>query len=239
MAPTLIVTAALLGAAAGLLLPRPAHRLAVDPGDPWRATAPDGTPIPGWIGPARTTHSGWYGPNTPATATATALLCAALATAAGPVPELCVWLLMAPVLVLLALVDGAVQRLPDVLTLPLAAATAALLGLAALVPGAKGSWTHALLGACALGGGYFVLFLVNPRGMGFGDVKLATSLGLALGWYGWGVLMLGALAGFVYGSLYGLSLVLRGRATRKTALPFGPFMVAGAFTGLLLGGFGA
>ncbi|WUW19072.1 A24 family peptidase [Streptomyces sp. NBC_01465] len=235
----LTLLAGLLGAAAGLLLPRPAHRLSVEPEEPWRATAPDGAPLTGWIGPARTAHRGWYGPSTPVTVTVTALLCAALALSAGPVPELCVWLLIAPVLVLLALVDRAVKRLPDVLTLPLAAATAALLGLAALIPGARGSWIHALLGACALGGGYYVLFLVNPRGMGFGDVKLATSLGLALGWYGWGVLMLGALAGFVYSSLYGISLVAMGRATLKTALPFGPFMVAGACTGLLLGGFGA
>ncbi|MEV0096036.1 A24 family peptidase [Streptomyces sp. NPDC050738] len=235
----LALAGGLFGAAAGLLLPRPAYRLAVEPEEPWRSVTPEGHPVGGWLGPARTSYGGRYGPSTPATVTVTALLCAALAVAAGPVPELCVWLLIAPVFVLLAMVDRAVQRLPDVLTLPLAAATTALLALAAVLPGARGSWTGALLGGCALAGGYFVLFLVNPRGMGFGDVKLAMSLGLALGWYGWGVLMLGALAGFVYGSLYGISQVARGRATRRTALPFGPFMVAGACTGLLLGAFGA
>ncbi|MCX4548527.1 A24 family peptidase [Streptomyces sp. NBC_01387] len=234
----IVVIAACFGAAAGVLLPRPAYRLAVEPGTPWQDTTPSGQPIAGWLGPARA-GDGWYGPGTPVTATVTALCCAALAAAAGPVPELAVWVLLAPALVLLGMVDRAVQRLPDVLTLPILAATAALLGAAALVPGAKGSWTAALLGGLALGGGYFVLFVINPNGMGFGDVKLAAGLGVALGWYGWGVLLLGAFAGFLYGALYGAALMVRGRAGRKTSMPFGPFMVAGAFTGLLLGGFGA
>ncbi|MEV6792369.1 A24 family peptidase [Streptomyces sp. NPDC051320] len=234
----LIVLAACLGAVIGILIPRPAYRLSVPPQTPWHGVSPTGAPITGWFGPARG-DDGWYGPSTPAVALLTAALSAALAAAAGPVPELGVWVLLAPALVLLGTVDRAVQRLPDVLTLPIAAATAVLLGVAALIPGAKGSWPTALLGGLALGGGYFVLFLINPNGMGFGDVKLAAGLGIALGWYGWGVLLLGAFAGFLYGGVYGVGLMLRGRAGRKTAMPFGPFMVAGALTGVLLGGFGA
>ncbi|GAA3374966.1 A24 family peptidase [Streptomyces sannanensis] len=203
-----------------------------------------GPPLPDGprIQPVRRLGTGFWGgaPGaTPAVAGLTAAVCAALAGAVGFAPELGVWLLLAPFFVLLALVDRAVQRLPDVLTLPLAAAAAVLLGGVALLPGARGSWPLALLGGLALGGGYLVLFLVNPNGMGFGDVKLAIGLGVALGWYGWGVLMPGALAGFVYGAGYGFVLVLRGRAGRRTAMPFGPFMVAGAFTGMLLGGLGA
>ncbi|MEV8567005.1 A24 family peptidase [Streptomyces sp. NPDC051322] len=234
----LIVLAACLGAVIGILIPRPAYRLSVPPETPWHGASPTGAPISGWFGPARA-DDGWYGPSTPAVALLTAALTAALAAAAGPVPELGVWMLLAPALVLLGTVDRAVQRLPDVLTLPIAAATAVLLGVAALIPGAKGSWPTALLGGLALGGGYFVLFLINPNGMGFGDVKLAAGLGIALGWYGWGVLLLGAFAGFLYGGVYGVGLMLRGRAGRKTAMPFGPFMAAGALTGVLLGGFGA
>ncbi|MGW7361833.1 prepilin peptidase [Streptomyces sp. NPDC054841] len=165
----------------------------------------------------------------------TALVCAALAAAAGPRPELAVWVLLAPVAVLLALVDRNVHRLPDQLTLPLAGAAAVLLGGAAVVPGAAGSWPTALLGGLALGAAYFVLFLINPNGMGFGDVKLALSLGVVLGWYGWLVLFVGAFAGFVLGSVYGLGLVVLRRAGRKSAIPFGPFMISGALLGLLLG----
>ncbi|MFE7773964.1 prepilin peptidase [Streptomyces sp. NPDC057445] len=169
----------------------------------------------------------------------TALVCGALAAAAGPRPEAAVWVLLAPVAVLLALIDRNVHRLPDTLTLPLAGAAAVLLGGAALVPGAAGSWTGALLGGLGLCAAYFVLFLINPNGMGFGDVKLALSLGVALGWYGWGVLFVGAFAGFLLGSLYGLGLVVLRKAGRGTAIPFGPFMISGALIGLLLGALAA
>ncbi|WP_244330746.1 prepilin peptidase, partial [Streptomyces parvus] len=165
----------------------------------------------------------------------TVLVCVALAAATGARPELVGWLVLAPGAVLLAVVDRRVHRLPDVLTLPLAAAAVLLLGGAALLPGHAGSWTSGLLGGLALGGFYLLLFLINPNGMGFGDVKLALALGVALGWYGWTVLFLGGFAGFLFGAAYGLALVLLRRAGRRTGIPFGPFMAAGALTGVLLG----
>ncbi|MET9105099.1 prepilin peptidase [Streptomyces zhihengii] len=172
-------------------------------------------------------------------AAVTAVVCLLLAYATGPRPELAVWLAAAPFAVLLALVDRNVHRLPDQLTLPLAGAAALLLGAAALAPGDGGSWPTALLGGLALGGVYFLLFLINPNGMGFGDVKLALSLGVVLGWYGWTVLFAGAFAGFLLGSVYGAGLMLLRRANRRTAIPFGPFMITGAFLGLLLGALAA
>ncbi len=169
----------------------------------------------------------------------TVAACVALAAATGARPELIGWLALAPVAVLLAVVDRRVHRLPDPLTLPLAAAAVLLLGGAALLPGHAGSWTSGLLGGLALGGFYFLLFLINPNGMGFGDVKLALALGVVLGWYGWTVLFLGGFAGFLFGAAYGLALVLLRRAGRRTGIPFGPFMIAGALTGLLLGALAA
>ncbi|MCB5169808.1 A24 family peptidase [Streptomyces bambusae] len=237
----IILAAAAFGAAAGLLLPRALYRLAVPPDTPWRADCPAGHPLTGpaagWLGPARCGGAS-YGVRPLPAALTTAALCAALAAAAGPVPEAAVWVLLAPFVVLLARVDRAVHRLPDVLTLPLALAATALLGLAALTGRADGHWGRAALGGLALGAAYLALFLINPQGMGFGDVKLALALGVPLGWYGWGVWLAGAFLGFLYGALYGLALVLSGRAGRRTALAFGPFMAAGAFTGVLLGGFG-
>ncbi|MGW3723770.1 prepilin peptidase [Streptomyces sp. NPDC000851] len=260
--PLLVACAAVWGAAAGVLLPRAAYRFSVPSEEDWQERCPGGHAVRGWIGPARcaecatdlssaglsklrpagpssygpSTHlMKSYGPSTPLLATVTALLCAALAAVTGPRPELGVWLLIVPVGVLLAAVDLRVQRLPDVLTLPLAAASLALLGLAALLPGHAGDWTTALLGALALGAGYFVLFLINPSGMGFGDVKLALGAGAVLGWYGWQAVLLGTFAGFVFGALYGGALVVVRKAGRKTAIPFGPFLLAGAYTGLLVG----
>jgi leader peptidase (prepilin peptidase)/N-methyltransferase len=71
--------------------------------------------------------------------------------------------------------------------------------------------------------------------MGLGDVKLAPALGAALGWYGWPVLITGAFAGLFYGAGYGLGLLVLRRAGRRAVMPLGPFMIGGAFTGLLLG----
>lgn len=238
----LVVVAALWGAAAGTLLPRPAHRFSVAEEEDWRERCPGGHPIGGWLGWARCrdcTDARSYGPSTALTATVTALVCAALAAATDTRPELGVWLLLAPVGVLLTVVDLRVRRLPDALTLPLAGAALLLLGLVALVPEHAGDWLTALWAALALGAGYFVLWLVNPGGMGFGDVKLALGVGAALGWYGWPTVMLGTFAGFLFGALYGGALVVLRRAGRKTAIPFGPFLLGGGLVGLLIGAYAA
>ncbi|MFF1636603.1 prepilin peptidase [Streptomyces sp. NPDC058246] len=257
---------ALWGAVAGALVPRAAYRFSVEPDEAWRERCPEGHVITGvaagWLGlarcarcagsvrtaeavhgdagrvvPGRTPAS--YGPSTLFISLATALVCAGLALTTGTRPELAVWLLLAPLGVLLAVVDFTVQRLPDVLTLPLAAAALALLGVAAFAPGHAGHWMTALFGALALGGAYFVLFLISPNGMGFGDVKLALGLGAVLGWYGWSVVFLGTFAGFLFGGLYGMGLVVVRRAGRKTSIPFGPFLIAGAYVGLLIGAYAA
>jgi leader peptidase (prepilin peptidase)/N-methyltransferase len=80
-----------------------------------------------------------------------------------------------------------------------------------------------------------VLHLVNPGGMGFGDVKLAPTLGLALGWYGWSAVVAGTLVGFGLGAGVGLVLLAMRRVDRRTPIPFGPFMLLGALAGVLLG----
>ena len=248
----LIIAAALWGAAAGASLPRAAYRFSAPSGEPWRDGCPAGHALTGWLGRARCAECAQgaespegagtgssYGPRTAPLVIATALVCAALAAATGTRPELGVWLLLAPVGVLLTAVDFRVRRLPDPLTLPFAALALVLLGLTALVPEHAGEWTTALLGSLALGGGYFVLFLINPSGMGFGDVKLALGAGAVLGWYGWPTVMLGTFAGFLLGALYGGALVVARRAGRKTAIPFGPFLISGAFLGLLAGAYAA
>ncbi|MFJ1610735.1 prepilin peptidase [Streptomyces sp. NPDC088253] len=132
--------------------------------------------------------------------------------------------------VLLATIDFAVHRLPDVVTLSLAASAFMLLGGAVLLLEAGGGWRIAPLGSLTLGAGYFVLFLIDPRGFGFGHVKFAPALGAVLGWYGWGILLIGTFAYF-FGALYGGGLILARRAGRKSAIPFGPFLIAGAFAG--------
>ncbi|MFF3940718.1 prepilin peptidase [Streptomyces phaeofaciens] len=250
----LIALAALWGALAGASLPRAAYRFAVPSQEAdggWRRTCPAGHPVRGWLGRARCAPCGEpaepsappteasYGPGALLLPAVTALVCAALAAATGTRPELGVWLLLAPAGVLLAAVDLRVRRLPDPLTLPLPAAALALLAAAALLPEHAGSWTTALLATLALGGGHLLLHRLNPAGLAFGDVKLALGTGAVLGWYGWPTVMLGTFAGFLYGALYGGALVAVRRAGRRTTIAFGPFMLAGALTGLLIGAYTA
>ena len=82
---------------------------------------------------------------------------------------------------------------------------------------------------------YFVIRLVRPDGMGGGDVKLAGVVGMYLGWLGWGALAVGAFAAFVLGGIFGLALIAAQKAGRRTAIPFGPWMIAGAWVGIVLG----
>ncbi|MEU6245421.1 A24 family peptidase [Streptomyces sp. NPDC047024] len=232
-----VAVAALWGAGTGALLPRAAYRFTVPEGEPWRSRCPNGHPLKGWLGPRPCADCTTA---TPARLSLlTAAICALLALATGARPEVAVWLLLAPAAVLLAAVDLRVRRLPDPLTLPLAATTLTLLALAALVPEHAGHWLTALYGTLALGTGYLALHLLNPSGMGFGDVKLAPALGAALGWYGWPTLMLGTFAAFASGALYGLTLVALRRADRKSVIPFGPFLLTGTFLGLLAGAYSA
>ncbi|MFB6440887.1 prepilin peptidase [Streptomyces sp. NPDC056411] len=235
----LMALAAAYGAAVGLLLPRPAYRMAVEPEDGWRTACPGGHALTGaargWLGPGRCPGCGPYGPGALPMATVTALACAALAAATGPRPELLAWLLMAPAAVLLTAVDWRVRRLPDALTLPLAAAAAGVLGLVAGWTGETGAWRRALLGGLLLAACYLLLHAVNRSGLGLGDVKLAAGLGVALGWYGWRTLVTGGAAGVLLGGLYAAGLVLVRRRDRPTVMPLGPFMIVGAFGGLLLG----
>ena len=103
---------------------------------------------------------------------------------------------------------------------------------------AGGQWQSAARMLAATGvlyGLYFLLALVYPGGMGWGDVRLAGVLGLFLGWLGWGAVWFGTLAGFLLGSVVGLALMAVGRANCKTALPFGPAMLAGAFLAIFAG----
>jgi leader peptidase (prepilin peptidase) / N-methyltransferase len=78
------------------------------------------------------------------------------------------------------------------------------------------------LGGLALGGGLMLLIiLVSRGGMGAGDMKLMAMIGLYVGLRGVAVVM---LAAFIFGALVGIFMMIIGRATRKDALPFAPYL---------------
>jgi leader peptidase (prepilin peptidase)/N-methyltransferase len=132
-------------------------------------------------------------------------------------------------------IDLATRRLPDVLVLPAYPVLAVLLAAACAVHGDWSALVRMGLGALALFGFFLALALVSPRAMGFGDVKLAGVIGLVLGYFSWTTLVVGAFAGFLLGAVVGVGLMAVGSAGRKTAIPFGPFMIAGAQVALWIG----
>jgi leader peptidase (prepilin peptidase) / N-methyltransferase len=140
---------------------------------------------------------------------------------------------LAVIAVPLAFVDAAVHRLPDPLT---ATAYAVAVGGLLIAAASGGHWDamrRAVLGGLALAGFYLLLAVISPSGMGLGDVKLAASLGTLLAWANWRALVFGGFAGFLLAALYSVALLAVGRTTRKQQIPFGPFMIAGAFLLLL------
>ena len=169
-----------------------------------------------------------------AVAVTTAVLFGALATRVHPGLVLAAACWLAACAVPLAFIDAAVRRLPDRLTIPAYAGTAALLLLAAAVSGHWPILLRAALGGLALAGFYLALLLISPSAMGLGDVKLAASLGTLLAWFGWRTLIAGGFAGFALAGVFGVALLASRRATRKQHIPFGPFMILGAFLVILL-----
>lgn len=144
-------------------------------------------------------------------------------------------LYFAAISIALTAIDVDTHRLPNVIVLPAYIVLAALLGSAAIVTGDLESAARAAAGAGILFTGYYVLALISPRGMGMGDVKLAGVIGLLLGWFGWAALAVGTLAAFMLGGVVGIGLILARRASRNTGIPFGPWMLGGAWVGILLG----
>jgi len=162
-------------------------------------------------------------------------LAAEPAAAAGGILQLVALLYLAAISVTLALIDLDTHRLPNVIVLPGYGVGAVLLVAAALLTGNPGSLVTAGIGMAAMFCAYLLMAVIYPNGMGLGDVKLAGVLGLYLGWLGWAPLAVGAFAAFVLGGLFALVLVALRRVSRTGGIPFGPWMLAGAWLGVFAG----
>jgi leader peptidase (prepilin peptidase)/N-methyltransferase len=147
---------------------------------------------------------------------------------------LVMWVPLVPVCVALAVVDWRTRLLPTALIRPLYIGLVVLVAVGWAVTGDGDAALRAVLGWLVGGGLYALLWFIYPRGLGYGDVRLAGVLGIALGWVGWGPLLVGVYAGFLLGGVIGgLLSVLR--IVERKGFPFGPFMLLGAVTGLLWG----
>ena len=113
-------------------------------------------------------------------------------------------------------------------------AGALLLG-AAIAGGQWDAALRALLGGVILFVAFYLMAFIKPGAMGFGDVKLSGVLGLYLGWLGWGTLIVGAFGAFLLGGIFSIALLVTRRVSRTSGIPFGPWMIAGAFVGIFFG----
>jgi leader peptidase (prepilin peptidase) / N-methyltransferase len=245
MAP-LVVLAALLGLAVGSFLNVVIHRVPRG-----QSLLRPGSHCPHCAAPVRARHNvpvlswlwlrgrcadcgGRVSPRYVLVEAGTAALFAIVTVHFGLSTVLPAYLYLAAVAVALAAIDLDVRRLPDAIVLPSYAVAIGLLTPAAYThPEAA---VRGLLAMAALWALYFAIRFAHPRGMGYGDVKLAGVLGLYLGWLGWGAVWVGAFAGFLLGALAGSAVLLaqRQRVRGKVAIPFGPYMLAGALLALFV-----
>lgn len=135
----------------------------------------------------------------------------------------------------LTAIDLETHRLPNAIVLPGYAVAAIGLGVPALLAGDFERLGIAAAGAGLMFGAYALMAIAWPGGMGMGDVKLAGVLGAFLGFSGWAALAVGAFGAFVLGGVISIILLATKRIGRKGGIPFGPWMIAGAWMGLVLG----
>lgn len=170
-----------------------------------------------------------------------AALLPAIASAPSPgmalagVVELIALLIFAAVSIALSLIDLETHRLPNPIILFSYVVLTPLLAAAAIAGGDLEQAARAAAGAGIVFGAYLLLAALVPKGMGLGDVKLAGVVGLVLGYVGWAALAVGGLAAFLLGGMFGLLAIAAGKARRSTGIPFGPWMLGGAWLGILLG----
>lgn len=213
---------AAVAGAAGLRIPRLVARIP-EPAP----TAASETPHRSYASAAATRGLAWW--------------CAVLAAAAAGVFGLVIgahWLLLGyvaltPVLVLLGVVDALTSRIPTVVVRPATVAGVALLGVELGLTGDVDVFVRSIVGMLAIRSLYWLLWLIGRGSMGFGDVRLAALVGLALGRLGWAELAAGAMAGMLLFIAWGLLRLAwhRTPAALGHQLPYGPFMIAGVVAG--------
>ena len=165
----------------------------------------------------------------------TALCLAGVAAWSGPSWRLPAFAYLAALSIALAVIDLDTKRLPFWLVAPSYPVAMVLLGLASVAEHDRDSAVRAVIGAVVLWCFYRLLHLVYPAGMGYGDVRLSGLLGLYLAWLGWDRLVAGAFLAFLVGGIGGVLVMAARRGSLKTQIPYGPYMLVGAWLGILVG----
>jgi leader peptidase (prepilin peptidase)/N-methyltransferase len=143
--------------------------------------------------------------------------------------------ILAAGLVVLAFIDLDHMLLPRKIVY----VTLTLVAVALVAGAASGSQWHRLAVAAICGiVPWFLFFAINfiqPKALGFGDVRLALLIGFGLGWLGAAYAFLGFILASVLGAIVGVAMIAMGKAGRRTPIPFGTFLAAGAVLSALVG----
>lgn len=163
----------------------------------------------------------------PAIELASGALAAGAIAGFGPTWEGLAAALLGVSLVPVVAIDLEHKLIPDLVVLP-----AAAVALAAGVAAEPARWWVPVGAALGAAGFMFILWFLYPGGMGFGDVKLALLMGAVLG----ASVVPALVVAFAGGAALGLVLLARfGASARTMAVPFGPFLAAGALVALWWG----
>jgi leader peptidase (prepilin peptidase)/N-methyltransferase len=166
---------------------------------------------------------------------ACAALFAGLAARLGYDWALPAYLVLFAGLLALSVIDIETLLLPKKIVWPLSIMVAALFLVAAI---ATRYWHDLLVGAICAAiwfAVFFVMNLASPRLLGFGDVRLAPVLGLALGWLGWRYVLFGFIAANLIGAVVGIALIMTKRMTRQQQIPYGVFLALGCAVAVFAG----
>ena len=158
----------------------------------------------------------------------TGILCALVVLDKGADGDAIIGIALVLLLVPVTLIDLEHRLIPNKITYP--GAVLAIVLVAIFDPD---SLVENLIAGLGAGGFLLVAAIVQPKGMGMGDVKLALVLGLFLG----RAVVPAIFAALIAGSLIGAIIIARVgvKAGRKTGIPFGPWLAFGGLVGLFAG----
>ena len=163
------------------------------------------------------------------------LLFAAVAARIGPEWSLPGFLLFAWVLFVVSIIDIDTRKIPNRLMYPLTPALLVLMVAAAVLAGSPRRALDVVIGGIGAFVVLLVIALIQPRGMGMGDVKLAGFIGIALGYLSIGLVVLGIFGGFLLGGVVSIVLLVTRARGRRDMIPFGPYLAGGALLTLFAG----
>lgn len=246
MTAALVVACAAAGLAVGPLLTTIAWRVPRrDVEHPSRAACPscgfrlagrDQLPVVSWValrGRCRSCGErigAWY----PLTEIASAALLGVVAWRIGLEPELPAYLLLAAAFLALSVTDLQLRLLPNRIIYPTGFTAGPLLIVAALARDEPMRIVGGLGAGVGCFGAFFLLHLIRPDGMAFGDVRLSFLVGMAVGWMAPSLVPVALFLAFLASSVIGLSYGALTRRWLKATIPFGPFLAAGALFTVLV-----